>query len=221
MPIGIVKNDLSIATFNYSDNPVSLITAVDFYSEKSFLKAMINLFGKVSNENVVVIDAAKLFTSKEIEENYINSNFDSIVEKINSDYDKQKEVYEANDYNDEALKDFKKTTYFIFGISNFLSRINTNNKDKLCSAIASAKEYNVNNYVIVDSSDKLKSFAYDEWYKNSIDDTQGIWLGNGISDQYVFKLMSTPRELREEIPENFGYIVKNGKATLVKFVVDE
>ena len=33
--------------------------------------------------------------------------------------------------------------------------------------------------------------------------------------------MSTPRELREEIPENFGYVVKNGKATLVKFVVDE
>lgn len=221
IPVGIEKNDLSIATFNYSDNPVSLITAVDFYSEKGFFKAMINLFGKVNNENVVVIDAAKLFTSKEIEKNYINSNFDSVVEKINSDYDKQKEVYEANDYNEESLKDFKKTTYFIFGVSNFFSRIDSDNKDKLCSAIASAKEYNVNNFVIIDSSDKLKSFAYDDWYKNSIDDTQGIWLGNGISDQYVLKLMSTPRELREEIPENFGYVVKNGKAILIKLVVDE
>ena len=41
---------------------------------------------------------------------------------------------------------------------------------------------------------------------------------NGISDQYVLKLTSTPRELREEIPENFGYVVKNGKAVLVKLI---
>ena len=66
----------------------------------------------------------------------------------------------------------------------------------------------------------MKTFAYDDWYKNSVDDSFGIWLGNGISDQYSLKLMSTPRELREEIPEGFGYVVKNGKATLVKFVID-
>ena len=85
-------------------------------------------------------------------------------------------------------------------------------------AISDSKNYGLDNYIIIDSSDKVKGFAYDTWYKESVDDSQGIWLGNGISDQFTLKLLSTPRELREEIPEGFGYVVKNGKATLVKLV---
>ncbi len=220
LPIGIAKNDLSIATFNFKDNPVSIITALDFYGEKSFLKAIIKLVSKIPYQKLVVIDAAKLFSSKDVIGNFINNNFDSIASKIGQDYQQQKEVYESNDYNDSSLKEFPKTTYIIFGISNFLNRIDDENKERVGAALSSSKEYNVDNFIIVDSSEKLKGFAYEDWYKNSVDDSQGIWLGNGVSDQYSIKLLSTPRELREEIPEGFGYVIKNGKAVLVKLVVE-
>ena len=99
-----------------------------------------------------------------------------------------------------------------------MTRINADNKNKLSSVLVNAKDLNVDNFVIVDSADKIKSFGYDEWYKTGVDQSQGIWLGNGIADQYVLKLLSVPRQLRDEIPENFGYIVKNGKTTLVKLI---
>lgn len=106
----------------------------------------------------------------------------------------------------------------MIGFSNFLSKIEEQNKQLFTNLLQEFKEYSLDNFVIVDYSEKIKSFAYDNWYKTSVDSLQGIWLGNGISEQYAIKLVSTPRELREEIPEKFAYVIKNGKATLIKYI---
>lgn len=216
-PIGIAKEDLSIATYDFKANSVSLITALDFYDFREFYKSLINILEKIAQSEVIVIDAAKLFNSGDISCQYINNHYDQIASKMIEEYKKQKAIYEANHYDDHALSQFKKSTYIIFGFTTFLSRISIG-KDELCEIFTVSKEYGVNQFIFVDSAEKFKSLAYDPWYKESIDDSQGIWLGNGISDQYTIKLLSTPRELREEIPEGFGYVVKNGKATLVKLV---
>ena len=220
IPIGVVKNDLTIATFDFRSNPVTLVTALDFEENNHFFKALIKLFNKVPNQKLVVIDAMKMFNEKEATDNYINTNFDKIIDIIGKKYDEQTKLYESNDFNDTALQNFAKTTYLICGVSNLMSRISEDKKDILSKALKSSKEYNVDSYILVDTADKLKGFAYEDWYKNAVDDSQGIWIGNGISDQYAIKLMSTPRELREEIPEGFGYVVKNGKAALVKLIAD-
>ena len=217
VPIGIDKNDLSIATYNFNENDVSLISAVDFYEGREFYKNLIKIFGKI-NTNNIVIDAAKMFNSDDILETYVNSNFDDTIKEIVDSYLKQKEVFEANNYDDASLGEFEKHTYFIFGISTLFSRISSDVKDSFAKAISASKEYGVDKFILIDSSEKLKSFAYEEWYKSAVDDTQGIWIGNGISDQYTFKLLSTPRELREEIDEGFGYVIISGKAHLVKLV---
>ena len=218
VPIGIAKDDLSISTFDFDSNKVSLITALDIYNFRKFYKSLINIIAKISYKKVIVIDAAKLFKTNDISQNYYNNNFDDIISKINNSYVKYKAIYEANNYDEKALENNEKITYFIFGLSNLFTRIDDSNKETFENAISDSKNYGLDNYIIIDSSDKIKGFAYDAWYKESVDDSQGIWLGNGISDQYTLKLLSTPRELREEIPEGFGYVVKNGKATLVKLV---
>ena len=218
VPIGIRKDNLDIETFDYNAESISLITALDITTQQPFYTQLIKLFTKIPYQKVVTIDAAKIFESDDITENYVNSKFDSIAETIINNYNKQKEVYDKNNYSEESLKDFKKTTYLIFGMSNFLSRISSENKTSIMNVLLNNKDLNVDNFVIIENTEKLKSFGYDEWYKNSVDPSQGIWLGNGISDQFVLKLLSTPRELRLEIPENFGYVVKNGKAVLVKII---
>ena len=218
VPVGISKNNLEISTFNFKDNATSIISALDIYSYKDFYGTLINIFNRINSTNTVVIDAVKMFSKDDEIKNYTNTNFDKIVEMIGKNYEKQKEKYEASNYDETALSDFKSNTYFIFGLSNFLSKVSEDKKEFFHNAISSSKEYGVDKFVIVDSSEKLKEFSYDDWYKKSIDDSQGIWLGNGVTDQYTFKLMSTPRELREEIDDEFGYVIKNGKATLVKFV---
>ena len=218
VPVGIRKDNLDIATFDFKSESISLITAIDISLEESFLTQLVKLFTKIPYQKVVTIDASKIFTNNEITENYVNAKFDSIAEVIINNYNKEKEAYESSNYNEEVLQKFSKTTYLIFGVSNFLSRISEENKKNITNVLLNNKELNIDHFVIIENADKLKSFAYDEWYKSSVDSSQGIWLGNGISDQYILKLLSIPRELREEIPDKFGYIVKNGKTTLVKFI---
>lgn len=216
VPIGISKDDLEIKTFDFRNNPISLICANDVMPYKRFYAVLINLLAKIQNQKIIIVDALRIFNSKEIKNNYINSNFDALVNSIEKDLLAKKELYNVDDTN--SLDNIPRTIYIIFGISNLLTKLEDASKDKLTLLLQKFKDYSMDNFIIVDYADKLKSFAYDAWYKASVDTSQGIWLGNGISEQYAIKLLSTPRELREEIPEQFGYIVKNGKAVLIKFI---
>ena len=218
IPVGIRKDNLDIETFDFNSEAITVITSTDTSIEKHFFTQLVKLFSKVPYQKVVVIDANKMFEEGDISENYVNTKFDSIVEIISNNYNKEKQIYESNNYNDELLSKIPKTTYLIFGISNFLSRITSENKTNMTNVLLNNKSLGVDNFIIIDDDDKLKAFAYDEWYKSSVEVNEGIWLGNGISDQFVLKLASTPRELREEIPPQFGYVIKKGKASLVKFI---
>jgi len=219
VPVGINKNNLEIATMDFKNNPVSIISSLDYYAERNFFRTFVKLLKKIPYQKIVVIDAAKMFNSTDVSENYINSNFDSIAQVVGKRYKEQKEIYDKNNFDNNALKNNKRNTYVIFGISTFFSRISSDNKTDFCDALMHSRELEVDNFIIVDSADGLKSFAYDDWYKNAVDTSEGLWLGNGIADQYAIKLLTTPRELREEIPESFGYVVHKGKASLVKLVV--
>ena len=49
---------------------------------------------------------------------------------------------------------------------------------------------------------------------------QGIWIGNGIANQYTLKIAKVTRELQDDIDRGFGYIVKRGIPTLTKMLTD-
>ncbi len=221
IPIGIAKSDLDIVTFDFLANQVSIICNNDVTVYKRFYYMLIKLLGRVPYQKVIVIDTLRIFSSAEIDSNYINSNFDSIVNAMKKDFDKEKQIYDQNNGDISVFEKSVKKTYFIIGISNLLSKISEDSKNTLLSLIEKFKEYSLDNFVIIDYAEKIKSFGYDSWYKSSVDQSQGIFLGNGITEQYAIKLLSTPRELREEIPPQFGYVVKNGKATLIKYIEED
>ena len=58
----------------------------------------------------------------------------------------------------------------LFGISTFFSRISSDNKTDFCDALMHSRELEVDNFIIVDSADGLKSFAYDDTKKIQLDE---------------------------------------------------
>ena len=46
-------------------------------------------------------------------------------------------------------------------------------------------------------------------------------MGNGISNQFTLKVTTNARLLRAEIDETMGYVIKKGKAVLIKLASDE
>ncbi|MCL1878771.1 MAG: FtsK/SpoIIIE domain-containing protein, partial [Defluviitaleaceae bacterium] len=73
-------------------------------------------------------------------------------------------------------------------------------------------------FVVGESSGHLTSLTLDSWYKKFVNDSNCIWVGNGISNQYRLKLNKIPSDYRSELSENYGFVVKNSIATLVKFL---
>ena len=71
---------------------------------------------------------------------------------------------------------------------------------------------------MIDSVDKFKKVEYDDWYRGTVNNTRGIWIGDGIANQFSIKLTKTTKDLYDEIGNRFGYVVERGNPTLIKLL---
>ena len=57
-----------------------------------------------------------------------------------------------------------------------------------------------------------------QWYKAYITKDSGIWVGNGVSDQYLIRLNSSNRNLVNNCGDSFGYVIKQEEGMLIKLI---
>ena len=112
------------------------------------------------------------------------------------------------------LKKNKHNICIIIGIDKFLTNIGTS----ILPDLKKAEELKNYTFIVVDSVFKLKNHEYDDWYKAYITKDTGIWVGNGISDQYILRLNSSNRNLVNNCGDSFGYLVKQEEAMLIKLI---
>jgi len=128
-------------------------------------------------------------------------------------------VYDLiNKYNESLDKNLKNNIILIFGIENFINKVNLTERIDLKLFFENAKRNDKFQFIIVDNDTTLKKFAYEDWYRNNVIANQGIWLGNGITEQYVIKLSKMDKKLYQEIGNKFGYLVENGMPSLIKLI---
>jgi len=210
VPLGIEKDDLHISTFDLKKELITNISAQDIDDNKNFLYSFVNVLQLINNNNLIVIDALNLFDKNTFNNtNYYSDNF----------YDIYKNVYDLiNKYNESLDKNLKNNIILIFGIENFINKVNLTERIDLKLFFENAKRNDKFQFIIVDNDTTLKKFAYEDWYRNNVIANQGIWLGNGITEQYVIKLSKMDKKLYQEIGNKFGYLVENGMPSLIKLI---
>ena len=102
-----------------------------------------------------------------------------------------------------------------------MNKLSAIEKSKFTELITNCKQRNNIKFIIVDSIDVIKAIGFEAWYKGSCDMGEGIWLGNGIGNQFTLKVTTNSRVLRQEVDPGFGYVIKKGKAALMKLMSDE
>ena len=219
IPIGVQKGNLEVESFDFKSKYATLITGneMDFY--KPFANALIMEFYNLNKSSLYVFDTmdfVKTEVSKKV--GSLNSGFDETTIKIIDYIEECHKIYVDNNYSRDALHDKHPVTWIIFGVADWLNRLGGEAKEKFTSVIEKGKDLELLHLIFYDSLSNLKKLEYESWYKTIIANNRGIWLGNGIADQFTIKLSRTPRELREMVDVNFGYSVKNGIATLIKVV---
>ncbi|MBQ9071720.1 MAG: type VII secretion protein EssC [Bacilli bacterium] len=218
IPVGVEKNSLNISKFDLRTKPITLITSSESTAFENFGPEFIKVCSQNKNLAVNVIDAEKMFENEKITCNYYKENFDLIFERIYSYLEKLNKVYVDNNYNDQAISNSQDLLVIIVGLSQFKNKLSTESRDKIEKFMIMTKDIRKVSVVIIDTIDNIKQFEYESWFKSCVSLNHGIWIGDGISDQYTLKLSKNPRYIREDIGNRFGYSLKKGNPILIKLL---
>ena len=78
-------------------------------------------------------------------------------------------------------------------------------------------EYNIH-FLVCETTGTLAPLTVENWYKTHISGNGGIWVGSGISSQFRLTVNKKPQEYSAELDPEFGFVIKQAAATLVKFL---
>ena len=208
LPIGVEKDTLNIATLNLKNEFMYNITGDDVSNDTTCIKGLINNVLMMNNAECVIFDTDSVLGEISRDRiTYSNGLCDKSFEKL-------AEVF--NDNNPEKL-----IVCFMYNVNSLINKFDPVDKPKFTEVINSCKAKGNVRIIIIDKLDSIKALAYEPWYKSNIDLAEGIWLGNGIGEQFTLKVTTNSRLLRTEVEPGFGYIIRKGKATLIKLMSDE
>ena len=112
----------------------------------------------------------------------------------------------------EALKDFNGPTK-LYDITYKID-----DKTKIGNFVKIIKEYEKISLIVVDDYSKIKSFAFETWFTEGFNLSNGLWIGKGISEQNLFRISSINKEMTKEINSNMGYLINENASSLIKLI---
>lgn len=222
IPLGIDKSSLEIATWDFASNLSTVISSLEIANMEFFIKAFIRQFNNLAC-TFFVMDSLQTIENPNYRNNiiYMNSGFDTFIDSIHKNVKTQYDAYVKNNYNMNILSGVKPAIIMIIGVENFLNKLTDESKKKYEEIIKFTASIQTLKLIFVDTIDIFKKIEYDTWYKAIVKNTQGIWVGNGIAEQYSLKINRVTKDLQQDVEKDFGYIIKRGNAYLTKFLSEE
>ena len=203
IPVGINKETLEISNIDLQNNNIFVTTGEDISSSTKFLESWLRL-----------LSTKKLSCSVVDGNNLINKNNIGTVTYLTGE--NLLETLKRMFANKEEMN-----ICMINNISGILNKISPTQKVEITQLLDKIKTTTNIKIVLVDSIDNIKSMNYEPWFKANVNLSEGIWLGNGIANQFTLKVITSSRLLRAELEPNFGYVIKKGKANLTKWVTED
>lgn len=207
-PIGIKKNTLETAFYDFQNNISTIITANEIIKTIPFISSILELFKQQEKINLVAIDIEKIFEDKqELFNHYYNNNCNEIITKLN-EYAKQQLTNQSN----ETI------ICLLTGLEKFNTKLDTQILEEFFKN--SAKCENIK-FLIVGEGRDIKKLEFELWFRPIANNNDGIWIGNGIIDQNTIRISSITKEMKTIINHSYGWIIKNNIATLAKLVTNQ
>lgn len=196
VPLGLIKKNLNVFTYNFSKYLITLISSKSLENAMEFCYYLFEELKEIENVKVSILDSRK-------SKNNLKKDYNSFIKEIKSD-------------TKNGLDGF--AVYGIIGLEDFVEADLISESD-FSNLLEKCNKAENQFFVIVDSPDLLENHTYDEWYTNYINNSTGIWIGNGIDNQTLITTnFSIDETLENNCGNSFGYVVENGITTLIKFL---
>ena len=195
IPVGITQKDIKICTYNFEKDFINIITSRNMEDAIQFTNNILEEIRSIKNVNIVIFDAERTPSNKR---NELKNEFIEFV----SNLEKNK--------NSSII-------CVIIGIDKFISDFE-DLEHKFNDTLKEIEKSGICNIILVENANKLKNHEYDEWYRNYILKDSGIWVGNGIENQYLISIDTNRKDMINDCGSSFGYVIKQGTMTLVKLL---
>lgn len=220
LPVGISKKTLDIMTVNLQTRVLFAAAAADAMLLSGFAAEFAKQCSKVCS--VFFIDAHSSFGAEAHIDgvNEINSGYDEFAEELFAEMVKRNNTYKDAGMDLHSLDDLDERIYIIFGVKKFFERLGTEALKQFKLLIEKCEPCYKIKFVILDEASAFSNFSFDEWYKRHISVYDALWVGDGVTDQYLFKISKLTNELYKEIGGEYGYLINRGKPVLIKLLTD-
>ena len=219
LPVGVEKNSLNVHYYPFINAYVTMVLSASA-EYQNFIGDISELISTGCKVNGIVFDAEKTI------DNVINR-----LKVVSAPKDLETEVsnlfetvlYRNNTYKDalekgEQPETFEQLVVIINSLSGLQSALSDEANEKLSLILEKGRtDYNIT-IIIGDQAKSASSYAYEKWFKSNASTSDGIWVGSGITEQYLLKANKTTSEMHDEITSEFAFSLQKGKVVKVKIL---
>lgn len=218
IPVGMVKKDLGIASIKMADELSYLISFREFDPNIPFIDIFLHILD-YSDMNTFVFDSKYIYEEGKFNKiKYVNNGYTNSINKLNKFVDDLEKVIEDNNNNLRSIKDVKDVLCVIIGFDKFMNLLSEEDKNNFVNVLTKSKESLKVHFIFIDIPGAYKSYEFETWYKSSINNGSGLWIGDGFADQFLIKPTKVIQDYYEVIGNNYGYIVENGQVKFIKVI---
>lgn len=209
VPVGVEKESLEIASFAVSSRVITPVISQDIIDCAGFAEEIVKVISKTSS--VRVIDTQQLI-SDDIED------YEQIVIELFNEMVSRNNTYKDAKLDKSVLDDRDERVYIITGIKKLFDRLSPDGKDKLGALLDNADPIYKIHFIVIDSLSAMESLRNEAWFKHTVLNGDGVWIGDGIANQLLLKINKMTSALYDEIGTEYGYILSRGKTRLIKLL---
>lgn len=216
IPLGVNKKSLNIISANIANKVVYPIVAQEVYEATNFTEELIKVLSIATN--TYLIDSEQLFNDETFGAKAVAGNYETFVQDLFAEMVERNNTFKDAKMDPASLDNYDERVYVFAGFKRFCEQLTDDGKEKLGLLIEKAESFYKLHFVIVESATQYSGYSYDAWYKRHITGADGVWIGDGVADQYMLKINKITSELYEEVGNEYGYIITRNKPSLVKLL---
>lgn len=217
VPIGVGKKSLSVMSVNLSNKVVYPVVVQEVYEAVAFTEELVRILSEITT--VSVLDTEKILTELDTSRcSRISGAYQTMVEEIFKDMVERNNTYKDAQMDVSVLDQYQEKVYVIVGIKKLFDQLSMDGRDKLSTLIEKAESIYKMHFVIVDALAQFNNYSYEPWFKRHVTGSEGLWIGDGVADQYMLKVNKVTSDLYEEIGNEYGHMIIRNRPTLIKIL---
>ena len=172
--------------------------------------------------HTTVVDAEKLLNTRVSEYALLETgNFEASVQSMFNEMVLRNNTYKEAGMNVASLDNFDEKTYVIVGLKHFYELLSNDGKEKFRLLIEKAESIYKVHFMLVETVSQFNNFNYESWYKKQITGSDGLFIGDGVAEQYMLKVSKVTSELYQEVGSEYGYLFIRNRSTLIKLIASK